>query len=532
MTIENRYNLIDEPWIPIVDVGRVSLRQVFSQPEYRALGGNPVQKIALTKLLLAIAQSAYTPEDDEDWATVGADGLAQKCLAYLEQWHDRFYLYGDKPFLQMPVLEGMFEKELLKARKELLKQKLFDREKALEPKPFGAGFYPDVLSDNSTILVHSQISRRLNDADRAVFITSLMNFSLGGKRINKDMPTLTIYYQGKTNSAKSAPSLGNYVGYLHSYLIGSSVQETIFLNLLTREQIQDTKIWVNELGKAPWEEMPAGENCEVAQRLKNSYMGCLLALSRFVLLKNEGVFYIEGIQYPSHKDGWFEPSISINRSASVPKLIWLDVNKKPWRNLTSLLSFLTAVNQHGYDCQQIRLGFQRVKLRERPIGIWSGGLKVRASSGDQSVKQDDDFIESYVALPPPNLITGKDSVWFSNLSSEVKNLEEIADILGNSVYHSNKREIRDSKERDKRADSVKGQAQSLFWQLCERQFQNLIDACGDAEQACGMRPIFAQFVNKAYDSYCPNDTARQLDAWAKNRPNLAKYLHNPNKEPA
>ena len=51
MTVENRFNLIDEPWIPVVDAGQVSLKQLFSYPEYRALGGNPVQKIALTKLL-------------------------------------------------------------------------------------------------------------------------------------------------------------------------------------------------------------------------------------------------------------------------------------------------------------------------------------------------------------------------------------------------------------------------------------------------------------------------------------------------
>ena len=40
MTTENRFNLIDEPWLPVVDVGPVSLRQLFSHPEYRALGGN------------------------------------------------------------------------------------------------------------------------------------------------------------------------------------------------------------------------------------------------------------------------------------------------------------------------------------------------------------------------------------------------------------------------------------------------------------------------------------------------------------
>ncbi len=69
--MENRFNLIDEPWIAVVDVGLVSLTDIFSQPELRALNGNPVQKIALTKLLLAIAQSATTPADDSDWQQMG-----------------------------------------------------------------------------------------------------------------------------------------------------------------------------------------------------------------------------------------------------------------------------------------------------------------------------------------------------------------------------------------------------------------------------------------------------------------------------
>lgn len=82
--MENRYNLIDEPWIPVADHGRVSLRQVFNQPEYRSLGGNPVQKIALLKLLLAIAQAAATPKDDGEWNALGSDGLAQRCSEYLD----------------------------------------------------------------------------------------------------------------------------------------------------------------------------------------------------------------------------------------------------------------------------------------------------------------------------------------------------------------------------------------------------------------------------------------------------------------
>jgi CRISPR system Cascade subunit CasA len=505
MMIENRFNLIDEPWIPVVDAGQVSLRQLFSHVDYRALGGNPVQKIALTKLLLAIAQAACTPEDDGGWASLQPSGLADKCLEYLHKWHDRFYLYGEKPFLQMPILDRLIKDE--------------------KPKSFGPGFYPDVLSDNSTILNQSQLEGKPGDAGKAVFIITMMNLAFGGKRIHKNIPSLTPNYPGKTVSAKSAPSLGNYVGYLHSYLTGDSIQETIWLNLLTLEKIQGIKIWTSGLGAAPWEEMPSGENCEISRQLKNSYMGCLVAMSRFMLLKDDGILYIEGIQYPSHKEGWFEPSISLDHGGESIKALWLDVNKKPWRMLTSLLSFLNAGNQKGFDCLQIRLGFQRVKLREKPVGVWSGGLKVRGSSGDQSVKQDDDFIESYVILPAPNLITGQDSKWFSSLSEEMNELDSLSKSVYGATLNYFKNQNMDAKEQG-------AQASNLFWQLCERRFQDLVNACDNAELVRAMRPAFARFVLKAYDTYCPKDTARQLDAWAKNLPNLSKYLNNPTKEAA
>jgi CRISPR system Cascade subunit CasA len=509
MTKENRFNLIDEPWIPVVDVGRVSLKALFSHGEYRALGGNPVQKIALTKLLLAIAQAACTPQDDDEWARLKPAGLAAGCLEYLDRWHDRFYLHGEKPFLQMPILTDLIKDE--------------------KPKSFGAGFYPDVLAENNTILTQFQFERKLENADKAVFIVSLMNLAMGGKRIHKNVPALTPNYQGKTVSAKSGPSLGNYVGYLHSYLTGESMQETIWLNLLTQEKIQDIKIWINGLGVPVWEEMPYGENCPVASRLKKSYMGCLTGMSRFVLLKEDGILYIEGIQYASHKEGWFEPSISLDQAGDSIRARWLDVDKKPWWALTSLLSFLDAGNQKGFDCPQIRLGFQRVKSRKEPIGVWSGGLKVTGSSGDQSVKQDDDFIESHIILLSPNLITGEESIWFGILSEETSQLNRLSDEV---VKRSVMGYFKGQGTPDSVADDQAKKAQNLFWQLCERRFQELVNACGEYDKARAMRRIFAGFAHKAYDAYCPKDTARQLDAWAKNHPDLGKYLKNPTKETA
>ncbi len=80
MPLENRFNLVDEPWIPIASEGLVSLKDIFTQPRFKALGGNPVQKISLIKLLLAICQTASTPKDDEDWAKLGSEGMAKKLV--------------------------------------------------------------------------------------------------------------------------------------------------------------------------------------------------------------------------------------------------------------------------------------------------------------------------------------------------------------------------------------------------------------------------------------------------------------------
>lgn len=50
---ENRFNLVDEPWIPVANEGLKSLKNVFSG-NYKAIGGTPREKISILKLLQAI----------------------------------------------------------------------------------------------------------------------------------------------------------------------------------------------------------------------------------------------------------------------------------------------------------------------------------------------------------------------------------------------------------------------------------------------------------------------------------------------
>lgn len=314
--------------------------------------------------MLAISQAAYTPKDDEDWGELGYQGLAKKCVSYLDKWQDRFYLYGDKPFLQMPEVAT-----LISARKETQKLKAKTKQEILEvelkahPKSFGAGFYPDLPTENNTMLSHTLFEKTLSDADKAIFVLLTMNFAFGGKRVESDLTNLSGKIYGSKYSAKSSPSLGNYVGYLHSYLKGENVQSMLWLNLLTKEQIDGNKYWMEGLGVAPWECMPKSEICEVGENLKKSYMGCLIAMSRFVLLVDKGIYYLDGIQYPSHKEGWKEPSMAIKIHSNHTKVLWLEPNKRPWRELTSLLSFINTNSQSEFDCQHIRFGFKRARKR-------------------------------------------------------------------------------------------------------------------------------------------------------------------------
>lgn len=492
MTNENRFNLIDEPWLPVTDVGLVSLGQLFSHPEYRALGGNPVQKIAVTKLLLAIGQAAATPANDAEWVDMGAEIMAQRCRDYLAHWRDRFWLYGDKPFLQMPTIKSAVVQS-------------------------AGAVAPEVATGNTTVLTQINIDRPLSEAEQALLLVSLMGFAMGGKKTDNGV-VLSQGYTGKSNE-KGKPSTGKpgtslgFAGFLHSFLLGSSLWETLWLNLLTHEQIGGLRVMTAGLGQAPWERMPDGESCELARQLQNSLMGRLLPLSRFCLLTNGGVHYSEGIAHPGYKEGMIDPSLSVNYTGKDPKVLWVDPEKRPWRHLTAMLSFLSQNSSGGFDCQQLRGGLLRARHRAESLGVWSGGLRVSNNAGEQFVSGDNDFVESAVMLPLEEL----GEPWIAALQREMTELDGLSKILYSATLNYCKTLKADGK-------GLASQAVNLFWQLCERQSQRLVDGCDDSKTAGQLRRIFAGIVGQCYNRLCPGDTARQLEAWAKNQPNLARYL--------
>lgn len=486
----NRFNLIDEAWIPIAAGNRVSLMDVFTRSDLPALGGNAVQKMALLKLLQAIAQAACTPQDDAQWRELGSDGLALRCAAYLTQWHGRFYLYGDKPFLQMPAIS------------------------VAAIQPYGA-VLPEVASGNTTVLIQTQQTPALVDSDKAILLMQLMGFALGGKKTDNSV-VLTPGYTGKFNdkgkssTGKAGPSL-SHLGFLHCVLLGETLQQTIWLNLFTQQDIKDKAMFSQGVGTPPWESMPLGEACGQANLLQHSLMGRLLPLSRFVLLKENGLHYSEGIQHLDYKAGMHDPSVAVDMSAKKPRALWTNPDKRPWRELGGLLAFLAQQKTKDFDCWQMQVGISRVHGAVNSFAVWCGGLRVSSNAGEQYVSGTDDMVESQIWLESAVL----NEMWFSSLQQELTTMENQA----KKLYACTMAYFKHQKNE---GDAAAGQATALYWNQCEQEFPFLLNACGASEEDVAKRETWHKkstgLVQSIYNRMCPNNTPRQMEAWAKHRP--------------
>jgi len=490
---QSRFNLVDEPWIPVVGVGRVSLADAFRNPGLTGLGGNPLQKIALMKLLQAVVQAAWTPADEDEWRTVGALGLAQKTLAYLEAHRDDFWLYGPKPFLQMP---GVASAEMTS---------------------FGA-VDPRVSTGNTTVLSQGQAERLPDDAEKAVLVVQLMGLGLGGKKTDNSV-VLSPGYSGKTNE-KGKPSTGKpgaslgFLGYLHTFALGPTLVQALYSQVVTHDTLSGWAHLPAGLGPIPWETPPTGESCPIAKALRDSLMGMLVPFSRFVLVEDEGLRYSEGVAHRGYKEGRLEPSTSVDVSGKEPKVLWVDPERRPWRFLTALLSFLEATSKSRFDSPGLRLAVgRRAALGWTAVGIWSGGLRVSSNAGEQYVAGSDDFVDSEVRVETSLFGTS----WFVQLSAEMTALEHLAKLL-----YASTRAMHEALKSE--GDRVAAQASNLFWHLAEGEFPALIEACGDPESARAQRKVYVRLADQAYNAFCPQDTARQIEAWAAHRPQYGKYL--------
>ncbi|HGJ5877046.1 MAG TPA: hypothetical protein ACHBX0_12715 [Arsenophonus sp.] len=107
--------------------------------------------------------------------------------------------------------------------------------------------------------------------------------------------------------------------------------------------------------------------------------------------------------------------------------------------------------------------------------------------------------------------------WFARFKEEMSELDKLAKMLYWCVISYYKTLLVNCSNYVKKATH-------LFWQLCERQAQALVDDCGKPDICHRLWCQFASYTEQVFNHTCPHQTVRQLDAWAKAKANLAIYL--------
>lgn len=495
MSDQNRktFNLVDEPWIPVAGEKELrSLWTIFSNPPPRGLSGNPVEKIVLFRFLLSIAHASVKIPDVVTWKQLTPQQLATSICKYLEIHHNLFDLYDtEKPFLQFPQLA--------------LKGKIEDC----------STLRAEVATGNRSVLTAWSQAKNYTSVENAIMLLCTCGYARGGKKYDSSIVLTKGYDKGKTG--KAGTLLGSY-GYLHAYVRGENLWHSLLLNMLTEEEINDLKLYPSGMGQPCWENMPTGEEDGRAKEYRNSYFGRLFPLDKFLLFKDDGVIKTDGIPYIDSKEKVMEPAITVFQDGKNIKTIWAKTDKRPWRQLTALLGFLGDHSNYPYT-----VSLCMKKIRNNPpekISIWLGGAEVSSNSGEQYFSGKNDYIESEFLFPVREF--GKQP--FIKFKEMMQKTDEIAKILYASVTYYHK-----LMNNDFGANHATNST-TLYWERMEKRAQVIIDIAFaneySEEEADKEIKLWYNFVYQIYDELCPNNTARQMDAYVQANPRNKKDKKN------
>ena len=331
---EIEFNLIDEPWIRVMDsncnVSEVSLKDaILNAHNYKSLSGElPTQDIAVMRLMLAVLHTVYSRadengnesplEDDEDeslnrWQALWKKGrFSEKAIGdYFETWHERFWLFHpERPFAQVAGLNIGTDYDAPKLNGEISESSNKVR------------FFSMYSGNEKSSLTYPQATRWL------LYLNAYDDTS--------SKPTK----EGKAKAGGSLPSPG--VGWLGKlgliYITGNNLFETLMLNLImVNENV------VQESQNPLWEQekVSRAERTEIALPSDLAALYTLQSRRVFLIRKDGKVssYKLLGGDFFEKENAFFEPMTVWNLpkkdgSAFTPKRH--DSSKQMWREFSVL----------------------------------------------------------------------------------------------------------------------------------------------------------------------------------------------------
>lgn len=450
MTEESKFNLLEEPWIPVAFCSGkhqvLPLRDCFAQsPEIRRLSfGQDAVSFAVLRVMVAIMQrtlyvasAANRAWNAPTWkhAYESPQETLGLVYQYLEVWRDRFFLFdSERPFFQHPTVH--------KADNSYFKIDKFLSDvpdnKQLFTMRIGAGTenlsYPDAAAQ----LIHLQ----------AFAPSGTLSGAVGDERVKQ---------------GKGYPIGTGWVGAQGGvYVEGKNLFSTLMLNTLAigqpgqeSEEAQAAGIITTnpELDLPVWEreEQPVGQRAEIypqgladmltwqSRRVRlidggNSVIGLVLCQGDRLGEKETSAFANAQIREPMGAWRFSEPQTKQNKRVTyMPRKH--DPSRALWRGLTSLLPEFPG-KPVTYKNTQVEASLPPAVVR------WVGWLLSNAylpesatyrlcSCGYEYGDRESSFeeaISDYLAVPP-RLLTGKDQKSLYLVKTGMELLDELASAI-------------------------------------------------------------------------------------------------------
>lgn len=489
------FNLVDEPWIPVAgEVEKRSLMSIFTNNP-KMLRGNPVDKIVIFRLLLSIVHASTTIENDDDWKNLSEEQIAENARKYLSNYHDLFDIYNEgKPFLQFPQLKNM--------------NPIF---KPLHNK-ITVGY-----GDNKSLLTDRDHDETITDAEKAVLLLRIICFNFASKSFNKNV----IFSVGHTKNATAKPGTLLGTGYLHSYLKGNNLWQSLKFNLLTEEEIKELKCQSTVIGKPAWEEMPTGEDDVRANEFKKSYMGILLPLDKFVLFTEDNkIIKTDGIPYKNEAipENCIDPALTVINIKNKLAFFKANPSKSVWRELESIFSFINIDNSQFIQPYFFSYGIIK-KLRsinKNEVTFWVGGISVTNKKGELVVDNNDNYVESEFKLSLLNFTVG-----LNRYKDNMCKLNHICKNLSDSVV-----KFFNNTNRKTSSNKIKNKIEEMFWENMESHKNKIIEISfiinTDIEIINIERILWKKISEEVFDEICPNIADNRFKEWIKAKNNLIK----------
>lgn len=474
-------NLTGDPWVPVVfatgENRLVGLSDAFRHgQEILDLVAAPPQRIALTRLLVCIAQAALDgPEDEQGWRSCRGQ-IMRAALGYLESHKDCFELYGDDAFLQVPNLVPTDNATLDK----------FD---------FGLA-----AGNNAVLFDHgaSAEGRARSPAWSALMLLTYQCFSPGGRIGVSD-------WGGSTTSGSSehAPCLEGSM--LHTIIRGGCLLDTVHMNLVTKEMVKRAP--GGGWGTPVWESMPERPEGPRVAAITDTYLGRLVPISRGIKLVegSKTATLANGCAYP--KLPRREPGATVVRRGKdeVMAYVGIGLSKHPWRELGSVLALSHSPAEGGPWVLSHLVG------GDGQVDLWTGGLAANkgklldaaewsfhlplALIGDAALNKYRQGVE--LAERANNRLWSAVSACFEDLAV--------------GEFKRNDQQTRKQRQR------VLAKASASYWRTVDGSYGVLIETANEltAELAGEWYTIVRAAMDQAYERACPHETARQIRAYAK-----------------